>query len=69
MSVHPVQLVYEVVQVEQGAVHCKQDVVPQMYPELQAQVPAFKVMLEGEHDKQYEAEEQLLQGKVHVVQT
>ena len=33
------------------------------------QVPVFKVILDGEHDKQYEADEQLPQGEVHVVHT
>ena len=69
VSVHPVQLVCDVVQVEQGAVHYKQDVVPQIYPELQVQVPVFKIMFEGAHDKQYEADEQLPQGEVQAVQT
>ena len=66
MSVHPVQLVYEVVQEEHGAVHYRQDVVPQMYPELQVHVPEFKVIFDGEQDKQYEADEQLPQGEVQL---
>ena len=68
-SVQPVQFVYDVVQVEHGAVHYKQEVVPQMYPELQVQVPVFNVIFDGEHDKQYEAEEQLPQGDVQAVHT
>ena len=69
MSVHAVQLVYDVVQVEQGGVHCKHEVVPQIYPELHVQVPVFRVMFEGAQDKQYEAEEQFPQGDVQVVHT
>ena len=33
------------------------------------QVPVFKVIFDGAHDKQYEAEEQLPQGDVHAVHT
>ena len=40
-----------------------------MNPELQVHVPVFRVIFEGEHDKQKDADEQFPQGNLHVVQT
>ena len=68
-SVHPVQLVTLVVQVEHGAVHCRQEVVPHIKPELQVHEPVFRAIFEGEHDRQWVAEEQFPQGNVQAVQT
>ena len=68
-SVHPVQFVTVVVQVEHGAVHWRQEVVPQINPELQVHEPVFRAIFEGEHDKQNVAEEQFPHGNVQAVQT